>query len=418
MRILLVQSYGYNGSVNIDKVYKEIQTILKKEDVDLIVFPEAFICLDQYNNECHRIIEDVAKLLDKPILMGISINGSYEMAFYLNLNAKREKFETFDKVYFKHSTSGLVFFDIENYDEWQEEVYSPIILNEKTIQVCICHDMFYPLLMEKLDEHPMSMLINLTGGNVKMSKWNAMLKGRSLEIEGPVLCTMGNRPSMNQKSDRVAFDNGRQLKPTFTKYDGAKRHAYSIFDVEDYEELEQVAPHYSDKEYKQLTMGFKDEDIVFTKENLVDVNLEKIEAFENSFRVKKDEQMIHIHLGDDYDLYKRTFVFHEPHERQEPHVFIYLIEGELSYEDAIGFAKIRAIENRIGVVIKTPEFIIGAKTNRYKDVQLFTGEEFGFDLEHMNGFESVYEKNIKSSNGLNLFYKEKYENLVKDQIYR
>ena len=76
-------------------------------------------------------------------------------------------------------------------------------------------------------------------------------------------------------------------------------------------------------------------------------------------------------------------------------------------------ARMRAIENRIALVIVTTAFTIGAKTNRYKGVQLFRSETIGFDLEHMAGFDSVYEKNINSANGFNLFYKEKYESLLK-----
>ena len=70
------------------------------------------------------------------------------------------------------------------------------------------------------------------------------------------------------------------------------------------------------------------------------------------------------------------------------------------------------IENRIAAIVLTPEFMIGAKTNRYKDVQLFDNTLIGFDLQHMKGFESVYEKSATSKNGLNLKFKKVYEALV------
>lgn len=56
--------------------------------------------------------------------------------------------------------------------------------------------------------------------------------------------------------------------------------------------------------------------------------------------------------------------------------------------------------------------MIGAKTNRYKDVQLFDSTFVGFDLQHMEGFESVYEKSTNSTNGINLKFKKAYETLV------
>ncbi|WP_374702718.1 hypothetical protein [Bacillus sp. V5-8f] len=54
------------------------------------------------------------------------------------------------------------------------------------MQVYICHDMFFPLVTERLEREGADLLINLTGGNVKMSKWCNLLKGRSIELNSYV----------------------------------------------------------------------------------------------------------------------------------------------------------------------------------------------------------------------------------------
>ena len=416
MKVLLAQPYGDNGTLKHDSIYKEIQSFIKetKEEVDLIIFPEAFEFAEIIEEQGLDIVIKVAQFFDIPVLMGISGASGTEEAYYVNPQVEPGNLggDTYANMYIKHSTSPAVYFDIDYSEELESAVYCPIILKGKVIQFCICHDMFYPLLMERLHQHGMDILINLTGGNVKFSKWNALLKGRSLEIEGPVICTMGNRPSMRQKSDRVVFNNGRQLKAKHQKFDGKKRHAYSIFDLNRYQQLEQTSPFYSDKKYDQLTIGFQNEDIIFTDDGMIEIALEEIESFDNSLRYQAGSEIVHIHIGMEQDLYNRVFVFSEPRFEKEHHVFIYLLDEVIPYDEAIAFAKLRAIENRIAVVIKTPKYLIGAKTNRYKDVQLFTGKSFGFDLEHMYGFDSVYEKNKNSMNGINIVHKEKYEAII------
>lgn len=415
MKLLLVQPFGDNGILNYEKIYKELEVFIQKvkETIDLIVFPEAYEYTENIVEEAVDIVEKVARRFKTSVLMGISSSQGTEEAYYFNPNVEIDDPEnTHAKMYIKHSTSPAVYFDIPDYKELDDLVYCPIYLNGKEIQVCICHDMFYPLLMERLHMHGMDMLINLTGGNVKLSKWNALLKGRSLEIKGPVICTMGNRKSMGQKSDRIVFDNGKQLKAKHEKFDGTKRHAYSIFDLENNQELEQPQPFYSDKMYEQLTIGFNNEHIVFNDDGKKEIALEEVTSLDYSSRYVVGEEMVHIHFASEQELYDRTFVFKEPRFEQDHEVFIYELEETIPYDEAVAFAKLRAIENRIAVVIKTPGYLLGAKTNRYKDVQLFNGESFGFDLAHMYGFDSVYEKNLKSINGINLRYKENYEALI------
>lgn len=416
MKVLLVQPYGDNGTLNYDVIYKEIQVFIKekKEQIDLIVFPEAFEFAENIEQEGLDIVKKVARFFNTPVLMGISSTVGTEEAYYFNphVDIDAQEGDTCAKMYIKHSTSPAVYFDIEPNKELDAVVYFPIILKGKLIQVCICHDMFYPLLMERLHMEGMDILINLTGGNVKLSKWNALLKGRSLEIEGPVICTMGNRKSMGQKSERMIFDNGVQVKPKYQKFDGTKHHAYSIFDLEKYEVLEQSEPFYSDKMYENLTIGFEHEDIIFAEDGMIDIALDLIEKLQYSYRYHVGNEIVHIHLGSEQDLYDRTFVFKEPRFEKDHEVFIYTLEQAIPYDEAVAFAKIRAIENRIAIVIKTPQYLIGAKTNRYKDIQLFRGESFGFDLQHMYGFDSVYEKNKNSMNGINSVHKEKYEALI------
>ncbi|MUV07063.1 hypothetical protein GOP80_07715 [Planococcaceae bacterium Storch 2/2-2] len=70
--------------------------------------------------------------------------------------------------------------------------------------------------------------------------------------------------------------------------------------------------------------------------------------------------------------------------------------------------RLRAIENRIALVAFNESGTFGAKTNRYKNVQLFQGETIGFDLQHMHGPFSTFQKNSKSKMGIASQWIERY----------
>ncbi|PIC72978.1 hypothetical protein CSV76_12540 [Sporosarcina sp. P17b] len=95
-------------------------------------------------------------------------------------------------------------------------------------------------------------------------------------------------------------------------------------------------------------------------------------------------------------------------------MFIYMTDEDVNKEEIMALLKMRVIENRIAAVVVAPNLFIGAKTNRYKNVQLFNGRNsiIGFDFNHIYGFDSVYEKDESSDFGLNIKFKEEYESLI------
>jgi predicted amidohydrolase len=413
MKILLVQPFFDTHFVYQD-LYDEIMAIVDKDDqaIDLIVFPEAFAYGGRGEKERWDVVDTLTYLAECPVLVGFSTEKGTEEAYFSNpFDQQNYDNQTEWKIYTKHSTAETVYFESENDKEVTVQMYEPIRLHDKKIQVVICHDMFYPLLVEKLNNQGMDLLINLTGGNVKMSKWCGLLKGRSYEIKGPVLCTMGNRVDMRQPSDRIAYINGKRLAPNFEKGDGTKENAYSIFDLENPIYVDEATPYYSDKHYDQFTLGLKEGDCRLDTQTIYS-DLDVVEELESSIRLKKGNEIVHVHAADEKDILDRTYVFKQRRVEGDHEVFVYMTEKMLNYDEVVALIKLRVIENRIAAIVLTPDFMIGAKTNRYKDVQLFDNDFIGFDLQHMKGFESVYEKSRTSTSGLNLKYKKAYEALV------
>lgn len=349
--------------------------------------------------------------MQHPVLVGVSCDFGTEEAYYYNPSAADE---TEWKLYVKHSSANRVAFDIDYDKDYIQQLYKPIILNGKKIQVCICHDMFYPLLMERLEQEGMDILINLTGGNVRMAKWTNILKGRSIEIEGTVLCTMANNSTIKQPSERIAYHNGQRIQPVFTLGDGRKEHAFSIFDIEDLRFIDVAEQSYSKYKYNEFTVSRTKGDCIVSDDGFeIDTKVTDLKEYKSSLSMQRGEGRIHVHACDIDDLFDRTFVYRAPRETNADEVFIYFSDDDIEREKVTAILKLRVIENRIAAVIVAPNIMIGAKTNRYKDVQLFEGDTIGFDARNMKGFDSVYEKRPNKTGGLNLKFKEDYEGLIK-----
>ncbi|GGA40697.1 nitrilase-related carbon-nitrogen hydrolase [Psychrobacillus lasiicapitis] len=418
MQILLVQPYE-DYQYNYQNLYDEVLDIIKHQKVDLVVFPEAFIQLEN-EEDPWSFIENIADFLNKPVLLGFSMPDGSERAYYLNWEPKEG--ETEEKFYIKHSTARKTLFDFELTNEEQQMMYTPVILNGKRIQPYICHDMFFPLVTERLEKQGADILINLTGGNVKMSKWCNILKGRSIELNSYVFCTMGNRINMNQPSDRIGYYQGQKLRACYTKGNGEEEHAYSIFSIADKQVyLDEMSPYYSDKMYDQFTVGtnrLSDCIIDITSCTIKSTLQNRSDDEEYSLILIKGKENIQVHIVNYEDLYDRTYLYKVKQSRDAHQIFVYITSDKVDLATTIALLKLRVIENRIAAVVATPDLLIGAKTNRYKDVQLFEGKDnqIGFDLQHMYGTSSIYQKNGNSMMGIVEKHKKKYEGLLSNEI--
>ena len=420
MNILLVQPIEKNNHsyYEIEKLLKETQKITLKHSVDLVVFPEGFL-FGKNPEKCWDDIEEISLLLNCPTIIGFStVEGREDLYYY---NPHPQKNDTPSKNYIKHSTAESILFDYDLTFEESVVYYSPIYLKDLKIQVNICHDMFFPIIMERLEKEGLDILINITGGNVKMSKWTNILRGRSIEIESFVLCTMSNRTWMKQPSDRIAYHNGQRVSPVFTKGTGSTTNAFSIFNVSlnNIVYLNESPSQYSTKSYDELTIGLSDDaDITIQlQQTRLKSKLEILETTDCSYLLQKKDKKIRVHIVDADCLFDRLCVFNQPHDVNEHHIFVYTSEIPLNKENAISLLKLRVIENRIAGVILSPHLKIAAKTNRYKDIQLFemssSTHKIGLPLEHMNGFDSIYQKNSNSAIGIPLIYKTNYEDIIK-----
>lgn len=414
MNILLVQPY-FNGKFSDDKFLEQVLKIDNKKSVDLVVFPEGF---NEVNSEDQAwdFVDWIVDTIGKPVICGLTFPDGTERALYVNRNPADG--ETDDSIFVKHSTARKLTFEVEKDELENMRIYEPIILNGQRIQVYICHDMFFPLVTERLEQEGLDILINLTGGNVKMSKWCNVLKGRSIELGTTVLCTMANRTHMKQPSDRIGFKSGERLKANYKFGNGEKTHAFSLFSTDNpLLEQDAIETFYSDKQYTQFTVGLNEEADCT-------IDLKKLEVYssqlsdkgeeDTSLHLIKNEESVHIHLANYEDLFDRTYYYKQDKSEEGHHILIYLSDEPVNTEEAIAMLKLRAIENRIGCIVVAENLFVAAKTNRYKDIQLFkpTDNKIGFDLQFMQGINSLFQNSTSSKQGIPVQFKEQYLSLL------
>lgn len=427
MNILLICPTQDGTIETVESVFAHARRLIaaREEPTDLVVLPEGYLSLapEQEREGAYGIMREYSLALNCPLLMGMSTIDGPEKAYYINPFA--EEGETHYHTIVKHSSANQILFDYEQqsyktFDAPSTTMYEPIRLNGRDIQPIICHDMFFPLITSRLYAEGMDVMINLTGGGVVRSKWHQMLSGLSEAYHAPVLCTM-NRYDSSKTSETIAYDRLDRIVPSEEQIiDG---HQFSWIAPEHYTQYDIEPPaRWSDKRYDALTVG-QNGDISLGERagtlstTLPIVSQKRTEGGYDEWIVEKEGARIHVSLHPYESLYDPLLAWSAARERdvEANDHFVFLFDERISDEDFFpandetwALLRLRAIENRIALVAFNESGTFGAKTNRYKNVQLFQGETIGFDLQHMHGPFSTFQKNSKSKMGIASQWIERY----------
>jgi len=113
--------------------------LCKKEQVDLVVFPEAYE--RQEGRQIQDVLDGFVTDFGVPVLMGIRTDDGFQIATYSNPN--RRPGDTATHLYVKHSSAAKLAFEWPNYRQARERMFTPLVLNGHKLSVQICHDMYF-----------------------------------------------------------------------------------------------------------------------------------------------------------------------------------------------------------------------------------------------------------------------------------
>lgn len=402
LRILLAVPY-YEDPV-LKELEDKIATVVDENSVDLVVLPEGYlddVPLDYHIDE----VREYAGVFNTAILIGMSTVEGYEIASYYNPRPLNE--DTNQHIYIKHSFAAKIAYEYENYEEEKSEMFNPIRINGYEIGVCICYDMFFPLIPTRYVDKGRNadIVIDLSYGRVIQSKWENIAAGRSLESRISFLCTMGYDPTFNKrgKSVSIAFNNGKRIEQMVGRLEsdgltkslaGAEAPGFAIIDFPVDEKHLKPRPitdtYYKDTKTRKA--GVDNISISLGKLTNADISLLN---WGNQVIFRGDNTSYEVVKGRWYDkLYKEDknlrimvldlpeignpFAITEnlPPDKNAYHLVCYCSNDNAVYssEEIYTLAKLRAIENRVAIACYTPSVneVIRANyekmTSRFREI--------------------------------------------------
>ena len=185
---LYLQTYELHGDLHI---FEEAMDVVRASDIDILVFPEIayFPFSEEYRQSDFLSDQDVQILYQKTIDLSRDIGkavvvcneDSYGAIMSIYANAAASDGETIYQDYIKHTMTEFSACDIENYREYAEQAFQPILYRGNRIGLTICYDCNHAMFSRKYGQSGVDIILNSTGGNVVYDKWFKYNKVRAIE---------------------------------------------------------------------------------------------------------------------------------------------------------------------------------------------------------------------------------------------
>lgn len=411
MKLLLVQLADRQIGRPVYPLRYKMKRIIQEVPVDVVVFPEGTFALGKEDSLTARLAfaHSTSRALGKPALLPFVTSDGASEAIYVNPFASPG--ETKERLYVKHTYTSFSAFDYERND-WLAPSYEPITLGGETLQVVIGQDAEYPLLMERMLERCPDVTVNVMTKPASLLNVQRLAAARSLETEGTFLFVQPLRTQQNKRHRPYAYFDALPMHPLYTDtYDGAEFFVFDpsnrSFETPDrlvYSNVKQTAFTIGVTEREDVTL-LLEEETMLTKHPIV-------EAFDNSARIMKGGVIVHVHLHDMSRLYDRLHIWDAPRHEGDAHIFIYVSDEPFDETRIVPLLQLRARENNVACLAVSPTMWRGAKRGTVLGTQLFDFIPVGFNLESMEGPDTIYYfAEDDSPVGLKSFYDEDYEAL-------
>ncbi|XXT25167.1 nitrilase-related carbon-nitrogen hydrolase [Sorangium sp. So ce429] len=376
---------------------EKVRAWIASESPDLVVFPEGWASpeaspkrrsLAELRRLAITCVREWGESLGVPVLSGVwipDVEGERGMQCAAYWHTSPRRGETQSHFYAKHSTSQVLPYSLPDYAAERDALFEPIRLAGSRIGVELCHDQFFGLVSEKWVRSGAAILFDLTGTSVVESKWRNVMAGRSLEHHVPFFCTMtrGNARNAN-KGFAAAYRSGAQVRPIkqsassqlgdliLMDSDGPAMplDAQQAFSPSDSDDVT-LTLHPTRSAHGDVTVGFDGvSGLAFGRwHDRDDLGLLVLPAAS-----LREPLCIHQHESGLRVSSRNIVCFVSKND-------------DLTADEAIVLARLRAIEHRVAIVICTPWVREVFKTSRYKNIQRIRerGAIFGLDGAFMKG---------------------------------
>lgn len=414
------------------KIFEKDMNLLKNENFNILVFPET--CFTSFTmdmrsksifNNIHQqdLIEkclNLSKFINKAVVISTIDSNNVCFSIYANANASNN--ETVSRIYIKHTMTDNSPFIDEKYDEFIEELFTPIIYNGYSIGLTICYDCNHAPFSRMYGLQDVDLIINSTGGDVVYDKWYKYNKARAIENKCFNLVTMGGFEENKNKNFTYGFNpNGGLILPI--NMDGEEKpskpgkvyiYDLSSCNLDSTPEKYLYQPQNPCKNVSfEIPVG-NSEDVLnkskCIKENMYVLSVGKFNVIFiiiNGNDILKPEKVIPLV----YDL--------ELNEYENKKYVIINQHGKIDksfYSDKLSIIlKVRSIENFSAVILESDNINMCYQPTDNKRVQVVKDESnmYGIDLDRAGGPDSVWRE---TGDRMNKKWRNNFEKLLEFMV--
>ena len=412
------------------QAFDKAMQLVCKSDIDILVFPEfSYVPFcDEYDQfdflndddmqEIRGRLLDWSKNIGRAVVVCIYDLYDRIMSIYVNAFAQGE--ETKYKEYIKHTMTNSSACDIENYSQYADKAFRPIVYKGHRIGLTICYDCNHAMFSKKYGLNGVDIILNSTGGNVVNDKWYKYNKVRAIENHCFNFVTMGGQvESENPHNYVYGFTpEGKAMHPVMINGEDNGRHNISggiyVYDTAEYDGTPEVDPSIN-----QIESINKNIDI-FVPAKGIDSFIQSGKRLTESIYIVKIKDMnvvICIVKGEDISKPEKVLKLLYAKELKSISNKRYIVfnlwdKVDLGYyrTKLSEILKVRAMENFCAVVMASENITKCFQCGRNRTAQVVKQENgrFGIDLSRTGGPETIW----KNKEGMRASWRDNIEWLI------
>ena len=426
---LKVCMYLQTNKVKSESYYQKHMEIVKKSDVDLVVFPECCYfpgveelweldCADVDDmDRIFDIVFEVSEYIGRAVV--INSYDKYGCIFSVYANAFASEDDTECKIYIKHAMTDCSAFEFSDYPEAVKDGYfQPMKYKGYHIGMTICYDCNHSIFSRMYElSGGVDLIVNSTGGDVIYDKWYKYNKVRAIENSCYALVTMGGDGTTSHSKNYVyGFNpNGGELQPVNLNGSSLEQNVSGglyVYEVakdtgkacDDSKQLETT-----NKNWQLKIPAGNSQDLIDRADKITDAiyglkvgSNHVIFCMVDGMDIMKPEKVLPLLYSPELRKYSnKKYIIINRHERVDPVFF----KQKLSI-----VLKVRSMENFCAVLFETKEMSKCYQCGKNRTAQVLKAVDgiFEIDLDRTSGPEAIW----RNKQGMKAAWRENFEWLV------
>ena len=425
---LYLQTRELHGNI---KAFNDAMDAVRISDIDILVLPEiSYVPFEQeYRDTDFFSDEEVGRLFEKVLDLSRDIGRAivvcnedkYGTIMSIYANAFATENETLCKDYIKHTMAGCSACELDNYDQFAEQLFQPVQYKGHKIGLTICYDCNHSMFSRKYGLNGVDMILNCTGGNVIYDKWYKYNKVRAIENHCYTFVTMGGSGAGENPNNYVYgfTPNGKEMCPALIngKQDGKRNHSGGIYVYDTEEDDGEMEP---DSSIDQAESVNKKKDLFLPVKNIESFIKQGTCLCNGIWVLRHQQKNVIFCLVEEKDIIKPEkylkLLYAEELKKIPDKCYVIVnrwksVDREFYRSQLSVLLKVRAMENYCAVILTSDNINKCYQSGQNRTAQVVKEEngEYGIDLSRTGGPETIW----KNKQGMKASWRKNIEWLIR-----